>query len=98
MSMNIGVYLPGGSWLDIGCADVFGSPLQAEVSGRMFVPLTGQIELQVLLAELRAQECSKYWNTSCQEEEEEEDKWALPPMQHQFMHLIAQNTEILYHA
>lgn len=54
------MYLPGGSWLDIGCADVFGSPLQAEVGGRMFVPLTGLIELQVLLAELRAQECSKY--------------------------------------
>lgn len=75
-NMNAGVYLPGGSWLDVSGADVLGPPLQTEVVGRLFVLLTGQIELQILLAELRAQECSKHWHTSWGEEEG--DKWSLP--------------------
>lgn len=54
------VYLAGGSWLDVGGEDVLGPSLQAEVVGRVFVLLAGQIELQILFAELGAQECSKH--------------------------------------
>ena len=60
LNIKAGLYLPGGSWLDVGGADVLRPPLQAEVVGRVSVLLTGQIELQILLAELRAQECSKH--------------------------------------
>jgi len=49
-------YLPRRAGLDVGGTDVPGSPVKAEVVGRVSVPLTGQVELQVLLAELGAQE------------------------------------------
>lgn len=55
-----GLYLTGGTGPDVGGADVLGPPLKAEVVGRVFVLLTGQIELQILLTELRAKECSKH--------------------------------------
>lgn len=64
LNIKTGVYLAGGTWLDIGGTDVLGPPLQAEVVGRVSVLLAGQIELKILLAELRAQECSKHRNSS----------------------------------
>lgn len=60
LNRKAGMYLAGGVWLDIGGEDVLGPSLQAEVVGRVFVLFTGQIKLQILLAELRAQECSKH--------------------------------------
>lgn len=63
--LAVQVHLAGGTWLDIGGTDVLGPPLQAEVVGRVSVLLAGQIELKILLAELRAQECSKHRNSSC---------------------------------
>lgn len=49
--------------MDVCGADVVGPSLQAEVVGRMAVLLAGQVELQVLLTELRAQERSEHGNT-----------------------------------
>lgn len=46
------LYLTWRASLDVRGSDVFGPPLQAEVVGRMSVLLTGQVELQILLAEL----------------------------------------------
>lgn len=60
LNIHAGMYLSGGTWLDVGGADVPRPPLQTEVVGRVSVLLTGHIELQILLAELRAQELSKH--------------------------------------
>lgn len=49
-----GPYLTGGARLDVGGADILGPPLQTEVVGGKLILLTRLVELQVLLAELRA--------------------------------------------
>lgn len=65
-----GGYLTRGAALDVGGADVFSSSLQAEVVGGVSVLLTGQVELEVLLAEFRAQEGSKHRDSNWQQERE----------------------------
>lgn len=57
--LTVQVHLSGGSWLDVGVGDVPGPPLQAEVVRGLFVLFTSQIELKVLLTELRTQKCSE---------------------------------------
>ena len=60
-----GLYLAGGAGLDVGGADFLGPPLQAEVVGGVLVLPTCKVKLQVLLAELGAQECSEDRHTRC---------------------------------
>lgn len=61
------MYLSGSTRLNVGLGNSFRPPLQTEFVGRLSVLLTGHVELQVLIAELRSQErfkhCYSHWRT-----------------------------------
>lgn len=73
-------YLSRCPWLDVGGTYVAGAALQAEVVGAVAVLLARQVELQVLLAELRPQEGPEHGQPHCKRERirtQDTERWAL---------------------